>query len=99
MLESFTIETFAPLVGGVFIMHLDPATDVTLELVDAFSARAGPPPAEMRSPFSLVFRGPHEPVAVQRIYRLDHPTLGSFELFIVPVGPDDRGMRYEAVFT
>ena len=99
MLESFTIETFAPLVGGVFVMHLDPATDVTLELVDALSARAGPPLAEMRSPFSLVFRGPHEPVAVQRIYRLDHPTLGSFELFIVPVGPDDRGMRYEAVFT
>jgi uncharacterized protein DUF6916 len=24
---------------------------------------------------------------------------GAFELFLVPLGPDEAGMRYEAVFT
>jgi hypothetical protein len=37
-------------------------------------------------------------LAVQQIYQVEHPTLGSFELFLVPVGPDEQGMCYEAVF-
>lgn len=48
---------------------------------------------------SIVMRGPLEPVLPQRIYDIEHPFLGDFELFIVPIGPDDSGMRYEAVFS
>jgi hypothetical protein len=46
-----------------------------------------------------VFRAPLAAVAVQRIYPLDHETLGSLELFLVPIGPDERGLLYEAIFT
>jgi hypothetical protein len=35
----------------------------------------------------------------QRIYAVHHPALGAFDLFLVPIGPDGEGMRYEAVFT
>ena len=35
----------------------------------------------------------------QRIYPLVHETLGSLELFIVPIGPREGGMVYEAIFT
>jgi hypothetical protein len=52
-----------------------------------------------RAPFSTVFRGPATPILPQRIYRLQHPEIGGFELFLVPIGPDERGMRYEAIFT
>ena len=52
-----------------------------------------------REPFSVVFRAPATPVLAQMIRRLEHPELGAFELFLVPIGPDDVGMRYEAVFT
>ena len=38
------------------------------------------------------------PVLEQMIRRLEHDELGAFELFLVPIGPDDTGMRYEAVF-
>jgi hypothetical protein len=33
-------------------------------------------------------------VLAQGTYRLSHPQLGEFELFLVPLGPD----RYEAAF-
>jgi hypothetical protein len=54
---------------------------------------------ERRAPFSIVFRGPATPILPQRIYRLEHPAIGSFDLFLVPIGPDERGLRYEAIFT
>lgn len=52
-----------------------------------------------RSPFSAVLRGPANEAPEQAIYQVRHPELGSFELFLVPIGPDDEGMKYEAVFT
>jgi hypothetical protein len=46
-----------------------------------------------------MFRGPTGPILPQRIYRLRHPVMGELDLFLVPIGPDGEGMRYEAVFT
>jgi hypothetical protein len=98
MLESFTCATFSPLVGDVFRVDAGPLGSVDLELQEAeeYAARARP---GRRAPFSVFFLGPPEPLLPQRIYGLDHPGLGSFELFLVPLGPEGRGMRYQAVFT
>ena len=100
--ESFTLATFAPLVGDRFelVVGGSEVTEVILAHVDEPGPRsnAGAVGAA-RSPFSIVFRGPREPVLPQRIYTFRHEKLGSFELFIVPIGPDDEGMRYEAVFS
>jgi hypothetical protein len=52
----------------------------------------------LRAPFSLVFRGPLEPLLPQGIHRLEHDALGELDLFLVPIGPDEAGTRYEAVF-
>jgi len=30
---------------------------------------------------------------------MEHPGIGTFELFLVPIGPDEKGLRYEAIFT
>jgi hypothetical protein len=30
---------------------------------------------------------------------MEHAAIGTFELFLVPIGPDREGMRYEAIFT
>jgi len=53
--------------------------------------------ARMES-FSLLFCGPIAPYLPQGIYRLQHEKLGTMEMFLVPLGPDGRGMQYEAVF-
>jgi Domain of unknown function (DUF6916) len=52
-----------------------------------------------RLPFSLLYRGPLTPVLPQRTYPVEHPGMGTLELFLVPVGPEDGAMCYEAVFT
>jgi hypothetical protein len=46
-----------------------------------------------------VFRGPQDVSLPQRIYRVEHAGIGAFEIFLVPIGPDEGGHRYEAVFT
>ena len=52
-----------------------------------------------RRPFSIVFRGPKEPSLPQNIYDIEHDQMGTLNLFIVPIGPDNEGMLYEAVFS
>jgi hypothetical protein len=88
--------TFEPHRGTAFAVSSgDQAlTEVRLDEVTAINARPGNPRKE---PFSLVFSGP-QPVLAQRIYRLDHPVLGSLDIFLVPIGLDGDRVRYEAVF-
>lgn len=99
MLESFTIATFQPHVGERFTVGTH---DLVLRLtsIEDWSRRAGSHSAEYaRAPFSLLFHaldGKHVP---QGTYALKHDRIGEFGLFIVPLGPDSEGMRYQAVFT
>jgi hypothetical protein len=101
-LETFTLATFAPRLGETFRIRADAQTLLDLVLVEAtdLSGPAGAGGAERRprAPFSIVFRGPPAPLLPQRIYGLEHDRLGAFDLFLVPIGPDAQGMRYEAVF-
>ncbi len=48
--------------------------------------------------FSLLFRGPTDPLLPQRTYQLKHPQLGEVDIFLVPVSQDKEGTYYEAVF-
>jgi len=97
MLESFTAETFAVLVGDEFRVH-DGAERVYVFRLAA-AVPTGLAPASGREPFSILFRGPWDPILPQRIYSVEHAELGRFDLFLVPLEPDDSGARYEAVFT
>ena len=101
MLEQFTLATFADVLGDTFHVT-DGAQVIEMQVIAASAAtlRSGERPTTPsgREPFSVVFGGPAEPLLPQRIYRFEHDTLGTFELFIVPIGPGDSGMQYEAVF-
>jgi hypothetical protein len=101
MLENFTIETFSEHLGSPFRIHLDGSEQFDVELISAtaLGGSTGDEVADLRQPFSIVFRGPGDLVLPQRIYRMEHDQIGSFELFIVPIGPDEKGLRYEAIFT
>ena len=100
MLQDFTLETFAGCVGDRFAISFDEG-ELRLELVSAtaLGGTATEVPPGHRVPFSLEFLGPAEPVLAQAIYGFEHAALGVFELFIVPIGRDESGVRYEAVFT
>lgn len=104
MLETFTHEMFARYLNSTFRLYVNDADSVDVELIEAtrLSDTNAPPtrPGESRrAPFSLVFRGAPTLRLPQSIYRLEHALLGSFEIFLVPIGPDQAGMRYQAIFT
>ena len=101
MLETFTVTTFSPHLGTTFRISVDASQPLELELIEAtdLSARYASEPVEGRGrPFSIVFRGPGDILLPQRIYRVEHDQIGTFDLFIVPIGRDPDGLRYEAVF-
>jgi hypothetical protein len=94
--------TFEPLLGRRFRL-IEDGTPV-LELRLSRVSGCGPRAAEeargrgQRVPFSLLFHGPTVPLLPQRIYHIEEESLGALELFLVPLGPDEHGMRYEAIF-
>ncbi|MEZ5333124.1 MAG: DEAD/DEAH box helicase [Thermoanaerobaculia bacterium] len=100
VLDRLQLSDFGPIVGRSVALHREGEAALALELVEARglsgASRGG------RQPFSLLYRGPTEPVLPQGIYRMDHPEVGALELFLVPLGPDGEardGLLYEAVFT
>jgi hypothetical protein len=99
--ETLSISDFMPHAGTVFtIRFTDGILELTLGSVEPQGTR-GPRPdvPELRTePFSITFLGPLALVLPQRIWALEHPSLGALEIFLVPLGPRDGRMRYEAVF-
>ena len=95
MTHLLTLEDFQPLLHQSFRLRLEGLT-LQLELVVAQALQ--PRPGLARAPFALEFRGPTQPILPQRIYPLHHPARGTLDIFLVPIGPDDIGQRYEAVF-
>ena len=101
MLDRLTRADFAACLHSKFRIGADGAPPVEVELIEAvgLNRRAGPGgPATRREPFALTFRGTRSPWLPQGTYRLEHDQLGALDLFIVPIGPDEHGMRYEAIF-
>jgi hypothetical protein len=109
-LETLTAADFRGSQGARFRLTGGPAgggTPVSFEaeLADVTEYPAGAAGA-FRTPFSVLFHGPLEPVMPQGTYRVSHERFGELDLFIVPVGPhasaESEGapaaMRYEAVF-
>lgn len=97
-LSDLTYETFRDRKGQSF---RDTEAGIALELleVDDLAEVARNVPADSRTPFSLIFRGPAEPVVSQGIRPLEHDELGTLEIFIVPIAQEQDGLRYQAIFS
>lgn len=48
--------------------------------------------------FSILFRGPPDPVFAQGTYRFRHSRLGDYAIFITPIAQRPEGTDYEACF-
>lgn len=94
-----TLETFQPHVGSSFVMNIPEHPDVELSLIEAkdefLEANAE---SEFRRPFSLVLEAGDETCFPQSTRQLNHPALGSFEVFVVPFGVVEGKTRYNVVF-
>jgi hypothetical protein len=99
MLETLTIDDFSGRVGETFRAKAEGDRTLTLTL-DSVDALPRPLGDKGRQPFSLEFHDEAEEHVPQQTVAVSHDDLGSFELFVVPLGPGDGGlMRYEAIFT
>ena len=84
-------ETYIPLVGTDFRVHRPGARTLRVKLVQARQLpRVG-------DAFSLLFRGRARAGVASGTYRLEHPSLGEFDLFVSPVGRGVKGLDLEAV--
>ena len=102
-LEQLSAGRFEELVQTKFQVLLEPGLAISLELTSVTtSCPRGQERVSSGSPilegFSLLFNGPADQPLGQGTYRFAHERLGSFALFIVPVGADRQARQYEAVF-
>ncbi|MHC4695587.1 MAG: DUF6916 family protein [Planctomycetota bacterium] len=95
MAEKLTKEAFSNCLHSKFrILDKSSPTVIEAELVEVHEGRS----SAQHEQFSVLFAGPCEPCLPQRTYEVEHAAMGSFDLFLVPIGADQDGTRYEAVF-
>jgi hypothetical protein len=99
MLETLKRKDFAKYLNQSFYIQTGLPEPVALDLIEANKLGSKKKKGEKgRRPFSVIFRGPSEPILPQSIYQITHEKLGKLDLFLVPVGQDKQGMQYEALF-
>jgi hypothetical protein len=85
---------FLACVGETVTVSLDDRpVELTVDAVEVFGPGFDRPEA-----FSVLFTGPADAPLPQQMYGMGHERLGDAEVFLVPIGLDDRGFHYEAVF-
>ena len=96
-LAYLRLATYQPLEGATFTLH-HPHRPVPARLVAVESQTArGPKERSRREQFSLIFETQRGEPLPQGTYQLEHPSLGQFPLFLVPVGRGRKGVELEAV--
>src|SRR4051812_47850237 len=104
MLQTFTVETFQPHLGQPFRVIVDETHEMITLLSEVSPWGHEEAARRPRVPFSLTFHAKPDALIPQATYRIENVnpngnSLEPFEAFLVPIGPDAGGMRYEAVFT
>jgi hypothetical protein len=85
-----------------FLKHLNTKFRIRVSEADTIEAELTDVSERLMSPrqerFSLVFRTTNEIFLGQGQRDFEHDQMGKFGLFLVPIGRDDAGTDYEAVF-
>lgn len=103
-LDEVTLEAAKPLLNSLFQVTLEEGGTLEMKLIDALPFETPRRPVRgsrqpVRAPFALYFLGPRDPVLPQRMYDFRSADIELVSLFIVPVGRDEEGTEYEAIFS
>ena len=93
MSDKLSRAGFAEQLNSKFCLLLEDR-EIELELSEVSELKVTPG----QEVFSLVFCGPAAFVLPQQCYQLEHDHMGAFDILIVPIRRDDKGVYYEAVF-
>jgi hypothetical protein len=96
MAVDLVTATFENRVGETFaaVPAIQPSESLELVLTDCVESPHARPDHPAFSLFFEAHGGARQP---QQIFDLDHPELGEFQLFLVPVAAIEEGFLYEAV--
>jgi hypothetical protein len=97
--ERLDVSAYAARIGQTFRLGFQDGSTLAIVLIEVQDLGTRPTPAGPLSSYSLRFSSPGERrFAPQGTYRVEHDELEPQDVFLVPMGPDATGMRYEAIF-
>ena len=95
--DGISAANFSQHLNTKFIVSTD-SEPVELELVEVVVRKTEPNEQAGMERFSTFFYGPLNSFLPQGTYELTHPEMGELLIFLVALGQEERGFRYEAVF-
>jgi Domain of unknown function (DUF6916) len=98
MSDNQTEAEFTKHLNTKFRLVVDAPQPIDLTLVSVTPRKIEPHEQAGMERFSAVFMGPLEIFLPQQTYRLSHPDMGEFDIFLVALGQEPEGFRYEAVY-
>ena len=98
MSDFQTAEEFKPHLNTAFRLQVNAPKPIDLTLVGVESRPVDPSEEAGMERFSVYFLGSPEFLLPYNTYRLTHPEMGEFDLFLVAIGQEPDGYRYEAVY-
>ncbi len=98
MSEFQTEEEFRQHLNTPFRLQVNAPKPIDLTLVGVESRPSDATEQQGMERFSVVFLGSPEFLLPQNTYRLVHPEMGEFDIFLVAIGKETDGYRYEAVY-
>ncbi len=93
-LEKLQKDRFVEYLHSEFQVVDEPANEFAIRLEEV-SDRTSSPHQEV---FALLFHGSAKRFLNQGIHKLRHSQMGEIDIFLVPVGQDQHGFHYEAIF-
>ena len=93
-MRRLTWDEFANAEGAIYEVELDGGRRVAMTLDRATELPSG---GREGGSFRLEFLGPADPLLPQSIYPF-HRGDDRCDIFVVPIGQDEQGTRYEAIF-
>jgi hypothetical protein len=94
MASQLTHEALANNLNSKFTVCLENDQSFDLELVELSERKL----SSVQERFSFILLGPNDKFLGQGMRHLQHAVLGELDLFLVPVGQNERGTNYEVVF-
>jgi len=98
MSEWQTEEEFRQNLNTPFKVQVEAPIPIELTLVGVESRPSEPHEEQGMERFSVFFKSPLEVLLQQATYRLVHPQMGEFDVFLGPIAQESDGYRYEAVY-
>lgn len=98
MSQFQTEEEFRQHLNTPFRVQVNAPKPIDLTLVAVESRPSDATEEQGMERFSVFFSGSPEFLLPQSLYRLVHPEMGEFDIFLVAVAQEPTGYRYEAVY-